>query len=89
MDLLETLKAEKSRIGHWCHKESTLDAVRLTIRDYLWSEKTGFPEAYSEAEVREKTEAVFIHVFRAYPTVPSPCYASMASSKNKERLLNR
>jgi len=32
-----------------------------------------------KAEVREKTEAVFVHVFRAYPTVPSPYYASMAS----------
>ncbi len=79
VDLLETLKAEKLRINHWCHKESTRDAVRLTIRDYLWSEKTGLPQAYSEAEVREKTEAVFVHVFRAYPKVPSPYYASMAS----------
>ncbi len=29
--------------------------------------------------VRDKTGAVFVHVFRAYPTVPSPYYASMAS----------
>ena len=77
--LLETLKAEKLRINHWCDKEATRDAVRLTIRDYLWSEKTGLPEVYSELEVRERTEAVFVHVFRAYPTVPSPYYASMAS----------
>jgi type I restriction enzyme, R subunit len=58
---------------------STRDAVRLTIQDYLWSEQTGLPETYSEEEVRDKTEAVFVHVFRAYPTVPSPYYASMAS----------
>jgi len=37
------------------------------------------PETYSEEDVRDKTEAVFVHVFRAYPTVPSPYYASMAS----------
>ena len=78
VDLLETLKAEKLRIDHWSHKESTRDAVRLTIQDYLWSEKTGLPQAYSEAEVCEKTEAVFVHVFRAYPTVPSPYYVSIA-----------
>jgi hypothetical protein len=41
------------------------DTVRLTIQDYLWSEEAGLPEAYSEADVRDKTEAVFVHVFRA------------------------
>ena len=79
VDLLETLKAEKLRINHWRDKESTRDAVRLTIQDYLWSEQTGLPETYSEEDVRDKTEAVFVHVFRAYPTVPSPYYAGMAS----------
>jgi len=67
------------RIKHWRDKESTRDAVRLTIRDYLRSEGTGFPETYSEAEVTDKTETVFVHVFRAYPTVPSPYYAGKAS----------
>lgn len=36
------------------------------------------PEAYSEEDVQDRTEAVFVHVFRAYPTVPSPYYAGMA-----------
>ena len=79
VELLETLKTEKLRVNHWRDKESTRDAVRLTIQDYLWSEETGLPETYSEADVQDKAEAVFIHVFRAYPTVPSPYYASMAS----------
>jgi hypothetical protein len=74
VDLLETLKAEKLRINHWRDKESTRDAVCLTIQDYLWSEQTGLPATYSEADVRDKTEAVFVHVFRAYPTLPSPLY---------------
>jgi len=80
VDLLETLKAEKLRINHWRDKESTRDAVRLTIHDYLWSEDTGLPETYSETEVRDKTEAVFVHVFRAYPMVPSPYYAAGMAS---------
>jgi len=79
VDLLETFKAEKLRINQWRDKESTRDAVRLTMQDYLWSEQTGLPETYSEEDVRDRTEAVFVHVFRAYPTVPSPCYAGMAS----------
>ncbi|POQ98323.1 DEAD/DEAH box helicase [Alkalispirochaeta sphaeroplastigenens] len=78
VDLLETLKAEKLRINHWRDKESTRDAVRLTIQDYLWNEQTGLPEIYSVDDVRDKTEAVFLHVFRAYPTVPSPYYEMQA-----------
>lgn len=74
VDLLGTHKAEKLQIDHWREKESTRDGVLLTIRDYLWSENTGLPEAYSEDDVRDKTDAVFRHVFRAYPTVPSPYY---------------
>lgn len=76
VDLLETLKAERLRVNRWRDKEATRDAVRLTIQDYLWSEETGLPEAYSEEEVLDKTEAVFVHVFRSYPTVPSPYYAT-------------
>ncbi len=75
--LLESLKAEKLRINHWRDKESTRDAVRLAIRDHLWSDKTGLPQAYTEKEIQNKTEAVYIHVLRAYPTLPSPYYASV------------
>ncbi len=78
--LLERLKTELLRIDHWQDKESTRDAVRIAIRDFLWSDKTGLPvELYEENEVGVKTEEVFIHVFRAYPTVPSPYYSAAAS----------
>ncbi|MDF1591565.1 MAG: type I restriction endonuclease subunit R [Desulfobacterales bacterium] len=33
--LLERLKAEKLRVDHWRDKESTRDAVRIAIRDFL------------------------------------------------------
>lgn len=79
VELIETLKAEKLQINHWRDKESTRDGVRLLIQDYLWSEHTGLPETYSEADIRDKTEAVFLHVVRAYPTVPSPYFASMVA----------
>lgn len=79
VELLERLKAEMVRINHWRDKESTRDAVRLTIHDYLWSDTTGLPEAYSEDDVLNRTEAIFVHVFRAYPTVPSPYYDDKAS----------
>ncbi|MCB1882175.1 MAG: DUF3387 domain-containing protein, partial [Gammaproteobacteria bacterium] len=76
VDLLSRLKAEKLRIDHWRDKETTRDAVRITIRDHLWSDDTGLPvEAYTEEDVNEKAEEVFRHVYRAYPALPSPFYA--------------
>jgi type I restriction enzyme R subunit len=79
VDLLETLKAQKLRIDHWQDKEATRDAVRLTIRDFLWSDKTGLPvDKYTEDEVQNRAEEVYRHVFRVYPTLPSPYYESAA-----------
>ena len=51
----------------------------VAIRNFLWSDKTGLPaDDYSEAEVGTKTDDVFRHVFRVYPTVPSPHYENAA-----------
>ena len=51
----------------------------MTIRDYLYSDKTGLPtESYEESEVTTKTEDVFRHIHWAYPTVPSPYYETAA-----------
>ena len=77
--LLKKLKMKKLRVDHWRDKEATRDAVRATIRNFLWSDKTGLPvESYTEDDVSTITIEVFKHVYRAYPTVPSPCYAEAA-----------
>ena len=77
-ELLARLKAEKLRIDHWRDKEATRDAVRVTIHDYLWTDKTGLPvDIYTEDDVNERAEDVFRHVYRAYPTLPSPYYTSL------------
>jgi len=74
--LLQKLKAEKLRVDHWREKEATRDAVQTAIRDFLWSEETGLPvDDYSEEDVSRLAADVFQHVYRAYPTVPSPIYA--------------
>jgi type I restriction enzyme R subunit len=79
--LLEKLKAEKLRVDQWRDKEATRDAVRVTIRDFLWSDETGLPVAlYSEDDVTMRTEEVFRHVFRVYPTIPSPYYESASAA---------
>ncbi|GAB6905949.1 Type I site-specific deoxyribonuclease, HsdR family [Desulfosarcina cetonica] len=79
VELLEELKAEKLRVDHWQDKEATRDAVRIAIQDFLWRDETGLPvDAYDEEDVKDKANAVFVHVFRAYPTVPSPFYSAAA-----------
>lgn len=79
-ELLSRLKEEKLQIDHWRDKESTRDAVRVTIRDYLWSDDTGLPvDIYTEDDVNEKSNNVFRHVYRAYPVLPSPYYSSRAT----------
>ena len=79
VELLKTLKAGKLRVNQWRDKEATRDAVRVAIRDFRWSDDTGLPaDDYSEAEVGTKTDDVFRHVFRVYPTVPSPYYENAA-----------
>jgi len=78
--LLVTLKAEKLKVDHWRDKESTRDAVRVAIRDFLWRDDTGLPiQTYNEAEVSSKSEEAFRHVYWAYPTLPSPYYTQIAA----------
>ena len=68
VELLDTLKAEKLKIDHWRDKEATRDAVRVTIWNFLLNEDTGLPvDSYSDDEVKLKSEAVFQHVYWAYP----------------------
>ena len=79
VSLLEKLKAEKLRVDHWRDKEATRDTVRVTIQNFLWSDKTGLPiDSYTEDDVQVRSDEVFRHVFRAYPTIPSPYYHATA-----------
>lgn len=63
--LYTTLKAEVDRIQNFTAKQSTRDEIKIKIKDYLWSEKTGLPEIFEPEEVDEKTELVFKHLLIA------------------------
>jgi type I restriction enzyme R subunit len=79
--LLKTLKAEKLRITRWQDKEATRDAVRQAIFDFLWTDSTGLPVGkYTEGDVQVKAEDVYRHVYRVYPTLPSPFYQGQAAA---------
>jgi type I restriction enzyme R subunit len=78
--LLDELKKEKLRVDQWRDKEATRDAVQVTILNYLWSDETGLPdEMYDDDDVIRMADNVFRHVYRAYPTVPSPYYDGTAA----------
>ena len=79
-DLLAMLKAEKLRIDQWREKETTRDAVRLAIRDFLWGDETGLPvNLYTEEDVQACADDVFRHVYRVYPRLPSPIYQAASA----------
>ena len=79
VELLKTLKEEKLRLDQWRDKEATRDAVRQAIHDFLWSDDTGLPmDCFAEKEVAVRAENVFRHIYRAYPTVPSPYFSAHA-----------
>ncbi len=73
--LLATLKAERLKVANWQLKESTRDAVKQQIFDFLYDERTGLPiEQYDDNEISDISERVFLHIYRAYPELPSPIY---------------
>ena len=77
-ELLKTLKEKLKDLYKFQDKEPTRDAIKVLIRNFLWDEKTGLPvDLYTQSDVDKKTEAVFYHVYRAYPTVPSPYYSTV------------
>ena len=74
--LLQTVKARIEAIRDWESREATRDSILLTIRDFLWDETSGLPvDQYSEEEVHTRADEIFRHVYRVYPTLPSPYYA--------------
>ena len=49
---------------HWRETESTKAEVRSFIQDFLWSEQNGLPEAYSPAEVAERSGRLFDYFYQ-------------------------
>jgi type I restriction enzyme R subunit len=79
--LLSELKREKLRIDHWRDKESTSDAVRSAIRDFLWNESTGLPvDHYTDEDVGARADIIYRHIYGRYPTLPSPYFMTGVAS---------
>ena len=63
IELHAKLQGEIARIRDWQRKEATRDRVKQMIFDFLYSDETGLPTAYSEAEITVKSDMVFGHFF--------------------------
>ncbi|MEI8651059.1 hypothetical protein P4S73_29335 [Paraglaciecola sp. Hal342] len=56
-------------------KESSRDAVKQQILIFYMMKKRGcLFEQYEEDEISDISEKVFLHIYRAYPELPSPYY---------------
>ncbi len=76
-ELLKTLKDKLKDLYMWQDREPTRDDVKVLIRNFLWDDTSGLPvDYYTQSDVTKKSDAVFYHVYQAYPTVPSPYYAT-------------
>jgi len=64
--LLQKLKAEKLNFDSWQAKETTRDAIRVEIRNFLWDDIIGLPASYSHTEVDVKAEAAYTHIYQQY-----------------------
>lgn len=75
-ELLEVVKRELAKIHHWRDKEAARDTIQNIILNFLYNDQTGLPESsYATEEVSTLTTKVYSHIYRAYPTIPSPFYA--------------
>ena len=66
IDLYARIKQEVERMRDWESKYATRDTVKQTIYDFLYSDETGLPVSYSDAEIEQKSEVVYVHLLHQY-----------------------
>jgi type I restriction enzyme R subunit len=67
-ELLEALKANKQKYGHWREKEASQADVRTFILNHLWDEQKGLPESFTPDEIQEKSNQLYGFIFDHYPS---------------------
>ncbi|MCP4403141.1 MAG: DUF3387 domain-containing protein, partial [bacterium] len=73
-DLLDYLKAYTLKLDNWSEKEATRDAVKVNIKNFLYSDTTGLPLSYSEDEINRKADIIYAHIFDSYRDARSSVY---------------
>ena len=62
--LYKALQTKLEAMQDFAAKQATRDDIRITIKDYLWSEQSGLPASYAEPEIEIKAEQILQHVLR-------------------------
>ena len=62
--LFQNIESLIQGMHDWSEKQSTRDTIKAKIRDYLWDDKTGLPASYSDEEIEQKTEEIFLLLIR-------------------------
>ena len=66
IDLYARIKEEVARMRDWQSKYATRDTVKQTIYDFLYSDETGLPVSYSDAQIEQKSEVVYVHLLHQF-----------------------
>ena len=74
--LLDAVKEELAKLDHWKEKRQTQARVKKLIFDYLYADETGLPvDAYTEEDVHDLAEVVYLHVYEQYETAANNVYS--------------
>ncbi|MFN5515566.1 MAG: hypothetical protein ACK5CA_12705 [Cyanobacteriota bacterium] len=80
VELLAQLKANQLKIDNWREKEAVQSTIKVEIFKYLYNEQIGLPvDSYTEEEVQEKSNLLFLHIFEKYPCLPFSAYSQQAA----------
>lgn len=80
VSLLGVIKEKIAAIDQWEAVEPTRDTIRNEIYNHLYSDSTGLPtSSYNDDDVELKTKELYLHIYRAYPELPSPIYGEVAA----------
>jgi type I restriction enzyme R subunit len=68
-ELLDRLKTEKLNITNWDKTETNKANVQSFIYNYLYDEKSGLPNSYTQTEIKEKSSQVFSYIYQHYSNI--------------------
>lgn len=63
VELLSIIQQRIESFDNWREKEATRDQVKVEIKNYLWDEQKGLPGSYSQKEIEEKADQVYLYMY--------------------------
>jgi len=79
-ELMASVKEQLAQLDRWKEKQQTQAQVKTLIRDLLWDETNGLPDAYEPEEVEELANVVYLHVYQQYESATESVYGDGESA---------